>query len=349
MKNKRLIAVVALLGIYLIGSFIYEKMAETKSAAPATTEVKEIGVLQYVSHPALDEIYRGIKDGLKEEGLVEGKNLKINFQNGQADQSKLATMSQQLVQANPAALIGIATPAAQALANTTSEIPVVLGAVTDPVGAGLVESLDKPGKNVTGVSDQPPVSAQIQLATTLLPQAKRIGILYASSEDNSKYQVAQAEAAAKEAGLTVTKYAVPSTNEIAQTVQVMSQSVDVIYIPLDNTIANAMQTVIKEANKEQIPVIPSVDTMVEQGGLATIGINQYQLGVQSGKMAAKLALGKNEAATTPVYTFDKGDIIINQEQAARLGVTIPEEVKEKAKSVTQESTKSTESSKEEDK
>ena len=110
-----------------------------------------------------------------------------------------------------------------------------------------------------------------------------------------------------------------------------------------------MQTVIKEANKEQIPVIPSVDTMVEQGGLATIGINQYQLGVQSGKMAAKLALGKNEAATTPVYTFDKGDIIINQEQAARLGVTIPEEVKEKAKSVTQESTKSTESSKEEDK
>lgn len=147
----------------------------------------------------------------------------------------------------------------------------------------------------------------------------------------------------------MTKYAVPSTNEIAQTVQVMSQSVDVIYIPLDNTIANAMQTVIKEANKEQIPVIPSVDTMVEQGGLATIGINQYQLGVQSGKMAAKLALGKNEAATTPVYTFDKGDIIINQEQAARLGVTIPEEVKEKAKSVTQESTKSTESSKEEDK
>lgn len=121
---------------------------------------------------------------------------------------------------------------------------------------------------------------------------QKAGILYASSEDNSKYQVAQAEEAAKKEGLEAVKYAVPSTNEIAQTVQVMSRQVDFIYVPLDNTIANAMQTVVKEANKANIPVIPSVDTMVEQGGLATIGINQYQLGLQSGKMAAELASGK---------------------------------------------------------
>ena len=218
-----------------------------------------------MSHPALDEIYRGIKDGLKQSGLEEGKNLEIKFQNGQADQSKLATMSQQLVQADPDVLVGIATPAAQSLANVTTKIPLVLGAVTDPVGAGLVKSLDKPGGNITGVSDQPPVEAQIKLASDILPNAKKIGILYASSEDNSKYQVSQAEAAAKKEGLTSVKYAVPSTNEIAQTVQVMSQQVDFIYVPLDNTIANAMQTVVKEANKSKIPVIPSVDTMVEQG------------------------------------------------------------------------------------
>ncbi|MBF5066282.1 ABC transporter substrate-binding protein, partial [Salmonella enterica subsp. enterica serovar Istanbul] len=141
------------------------------------------------------------------------------------------------------------------------------------VGAGLVGSLEKPGGNVTGVSDQPPVASQIKLASDLLPNAKKVGILYASSEDNSKYQVAQAEEAAKKEGLEAVKYAVPSTNEIAQTVQVMSRQVDFIYVPLDNTIANAMQTVVKEANKANIPVIPSVDTMVEQGGLATIGIN----------------------------------------------------------------------------
>ncbi|OTP11801.1 ABC transporter substrate-binding protein [Enterococcus sp. 10A9_DIV0425] len=335
MKNKRLITVIALILIYLTGTFIYETVKEP--SRPSSTNEKEktvVGVLQFVSHPALDEIYRGIKDGLKESGLEEGRNLEINFQNGQADQSKLATMSQQLVQQDPDVLIGIATPAAQALANTTSSIPLVLGAVTDPVGAELVQSMNKPGGDITGVSDQPPIEAQIKLATEILPEAKKVGILYASSEDNSRYQVTQAEEAAKKAGLTSVKYAVPSTNEIAQTVQVMSQAVDFIYVPLDNTIANAMQTVVKEANKAQIPVIPSVDTMVEQGGLATIGINQYDLGVQTGKMAASLANGK-EPASTPVYVFDEGTVIINEEQAALLGITIPDKIKEEATMVTE--------------
>ena len=339
MKNKRLITVVALIMIYLAGTFIYEKINDSSTeSAEKTTKTTVVGVLQYVSHPALDEIYRGIKDGLKQSGLEEGKNLEIKFQNGQADQSKLATMSQQLVQADPDVLVGIATPAAQSLANVTTKIPLVLGAVTDPVGAGLVKSLDKPGGNITGVSDQPPVEAQIKLASEILPNAKKIGILYASSEDNSKYQVSQAEAAAKKEGLTSVKYAVPSTNEIAQTVQVMSQQVDFIYVPLDNTIANATQTVVKEANKSKIPVIPSVDTMVEQGGLATIGINQYDLGVQSGKMAATLATGKEKPASTPVYVFDKGDTIINEKQAELLGITIPDKLKKNAKIVSSDTT-----------
>jgi putative ABC transport system substrate-binding protein len=329
MKNKRLIAVIAIIFIYLAGAFVMEKHEGTQTNS-RQEEIKTVGVLQYVSHPALDEIYRGIKDGLKESGLREGKNLNIEFQNGQADQSKLSTMSQQLVQKNPDVLIGIATPAAQSLVNATTKIPVVLGAVTDPVGAGLVQSMEKPGGNVTGVSDQPPVSAQIHLLKQLLPEAKTVGILYSSAEDNSKYQVTQAEKAAAKEGLTASKYAVPSTNEIAQTVQVMSQSVDAIYIPLDNTIANAMQTVVKEADKAGIPVIPSVDTMVEQGGLATIGINQYELGKQSGKMAADIALHGANPATTPVYTFDKGDVIINEKQAEKLGITIPESLKEQA-------------------
>lgn len=349
MKNKRLMTVVALIMIYLVGAFVYEKIND----ASATQEKEKInktvsvGVLQYVSHPALDEIYKGIKEGLKESRLEEGKNLKINFQNGQADQSKLATMSQQLVQADPDVLIGIATPAAQSLANVTDSIPLVLGAVTDPVSAGLVSSLKEPGGNITGVSDQPPVEAQIKLATDILPTAKKVGILYASSEDNSKSQVSQAEAAIKKEGLSSVKYAVPSTNEIAQTVQVMSQQVDFIYIPLDNTIANAMQTVVKEANKAKIPVIPSVDSMVEQGGLATIGINQFDLGVQSGKMAASLALGEEKPESTPVYVFNKGDVIINEKQAELLGITIPDSIKKEAKDVSKAAT--TETTKEDEK
>ena len=205
MKNKRLITVVALIMLYLVGTFIYEKItpASTESKPKETNQTVSVGVLQYVSHPALDEIYRGIKDGLEQSGLEEGKNLTISFQNGQADQSKLPTMSQQLVQADPDVLVGIATPAAQSLANVTNTIPLVLGAVTDPVGAGLVKSLKEPGGNITGVSDQPPVEAQIKLGAELLPNAKKVGILYASSEDNSKYQVSQAEKAIQKVGLTL--------------------------------------------------------------------------------------------------------------------------------------------------
>lgn len=325
MRKNRLSFVVAIIVIFLIGSFIFEKKETVKEELPT------VGVLQFVSHPALDQIYKGIQTGLKEEGYEDGKNITIAFQNGQADQSKLATMSQQLVQEKKSnVLIGIATPAAQALANTTSEIPIVLGAITDPVSAGLVKNDQQPGGNITGVSDKSPVDAQFELVKEILPESKKVGILYASSEENSKYQVEEAKKIAENQGWSVKTYAVPSSNEIAQTVQVMTSEVDFIYIPTDNTIANAMQTVVNEANKSKTPIIPSVDTMVEQGGLATVGINQFDLGVQTGKMAADILSGKAKPATTPIYTFKTGDIIINEKQAAKLGISIPENIKSKA-------------------
>ncbi|WP_207694927.1 ABC transporter substrate-binding protein [Enterococcus sp. DIV0212c] len=326
MKRNRLSITVVIIVIFLIGSFFVEKKETVKEKMPT------VGVLQFVSHPALDQIYKGIQAGLKEKGYEDGKNMTIAFQNGQADQSKLTTMSQQLVQEKKSdVLIGIATPAAQALANTTSEIPIVLGAITDPVSAGLVKNNQKPGGNITGVSDKSPVDAQFDLVTKILPKSKKIGILYASSEENSKYQVEEAKKVAETKGLTVKTFAVPSSNEIAQTVQVMTSEVDVIYIPTDNTIANAMQTVVSEADKTKTPIIPSVDTMVEQGGVATVGINQFDLGVQTGKMAGAILSGESKPATTPIYTFKTGDIIINQKQADKLGISIPEDIQSKAK------------------
>lgn len=328
-KNKGLLATIIALAAILIGFAIVEKQPETKE-----TEMKSVGILQFVSHPALDQITEGIKEGLKQAGFEEGKNLKINFQNGQADQSKLDTMSQQLVQDRSDVLIGVATPAAQALANTTDSLPIVLGAVTDPVGAGLVDSNEEPGGNITGVSDQPPVAAQINLAHELLPKAKKVGILYSSAEANSKYQVSQAEKAITDLGIAPVKKAVASTNEIAQAVQVLSRSVDFIYIPLDNTIASAMETVMSEADKNDTPVIPSVDTMVQQGGLATVGINQKELGIQTGKMAAEILKGSSVPKTTPIYTFKDGDTIINKEQAERFNADLTD--KQNAKFVTTE-------------
>ena len=306
----------------------------SETSEPVEKAEKTVGILQFVSHEALDAITEGIKEGLKESGYTEGDNLTIEFQNGQADQSKLATMSQQLLNKDADALVGVATPAAQALANVTQDVPIVLGAVTDPVGANLVADMDQPGGNITGVSDKAPVAAQIKLAKDLLPEAKTVGILYSSTEDNSKYQVAEAEAAAEENGLTSKSYAVPSSNEIAQMVQVMAREVDFIYIPLDNTIANAMQTVVQEANKSKTPIITSVDTMVEQGGLATVGQDQFTIGVETGKMVAAILDGTAEPATTPIYTFSDGETIINETQAQLLGITIPEILKDEAKLIT---------------
>ena len=325
MKNKRLLSVVGLIIIFLSVSFVMQKL-EMNAKAAKDTEVPTVGVLQFVSHPALDEIYRGIQAGLAEEGYRDGETVKILFQNGQADQSKLNTMTQQLINQQSDVLIGIATPAAQALANQTTDIPIVLGAITDPKSANLVADNQKPGGNITGVSDQSPVDAQLKLAQTLLPEAKKIGILYSSAEDNSDFQAGMVEAEAAKLGLTTKRYPVPSTNEISQMVQVMSREVDFIYIPTDNTIANAMQVVVDIANKNKVPIIPSVDTMVAEGGLATVGINQYELGLQTGRMAAAILKGTSQPATTPIFTFNTGDVIINEEQAKLLGITIPESV-----------------------
>ncbi len=333
MKNKGLIASVIVILAVVIGFFVYQTMnAPVKTSKKAEDKVQTVGILQFVSHPALDTITKGVKDALKEAGYKEGKNLKIVFQNGQADQSKLATMSQQLVDKKADVLVGVATPAAQSLANTTKDIPIVLGAVTDPVGAKLVASLDNPGGNVTGVSDQPPVASQIKLGKELLPNAKTVGMLYSSTEVNSKYQVNEASKTAESLGMEVKEYPVASTNEIAQTVQVMSQNVDFIYIPLDNTIANAMQAVVGEANKSKTPIITSVDTMVEQGGLATVGIDQYTLGKKTGQMVVQILKGA-DPSVTPVYTFKEGVTVLNEKQAEFLGIQIPDNLKKDAQIV----------------
>lgn len=328
MKNKKLIVVVVLLFLFLSVSFIKDK--QKMVAKGKEKDIPVVGVLQFVSHPALDEIYQGMLDELNKQGFQNGKTVKIIFQNGQADQSKLTSMSQHLLNEKADVLVGIATPSAQSLLNQTKDVPIVLGAVSDPKGAGLVKDNLHPGGNVTGVSDQSPVKAQLELVEKLLPKKKKMGVLYSSAEDNSAYQVKKITEEAQKDKFEVHSYAVPSTNEISQMMQVISEEVDFLYIPTDNTMANAMQTIVDVANQHKLPIIPSVDSMVEQGGLATVGINQHQLGVQTGKMVADILNKKSQPANTPIYTFKDGDTIINKDQANFLGIEIPKEILEHA-------------------
>ena len=329
MKNKRLLAVLAVLVVLVGGSLIYSSLNKG-GGSKSTTDKKTVkaGVLQYVSHPSLDLIYKGIKDGLAEEGY-KADDIKIDFMNAEGDQSKVATMSKQLVSNDNDVLIGIATPSAQGLAAATKDKPIVMGAITDPVGANLVKNLEKPGGNITGVSDHNPAKQQLELIKKLTPNVKTIGALYSSSEDNSKTQVEEFKKLAEEAGYKVEEYSVPSTNEIASTMNVMTGKVDAIWIPIDNTIASAFATVVSSNKDAKKPIYPSATAMVEEGGLASVVVDQHDLGVATGKMAAKILKGA-KPEETPVEIFNKGKSVINKKNAKELGITVPEDALKEA-------------------
>ena len=326
MKNKRLMGIIAGLAVLVVASLIYSSM--NKPAAKEEQKVAKVGVLQFVSHPSLDLIYQGIQDGLAEEGYKDDQ-VKIDFMNSEGDQSKVATMSKQLVHAKNDVVIGIATPAAQGLASATKDIPVVMGAISDPVGAKLVKNLKKPEGNVTGVSNQVPIKQTVEMIQEITPNTKTIGVLYASSEDNSVSQVAEFKKYAKAAGINVIEYAVPSTNEIKTTMSVMTGKVDAVFVPQDNTIASAFSTVVNSANAAKIPVYSCVDTMVEQGSIASVAQSQYDLGVETAKIAVKLLAGK-KVSDVPVNIVNTGTPTLNLKEAQELGITIPDSMLSKA-------------------
>lgn len=339
MKRKGMIITVGIILVVLIGVFISsmgnadnaatENDTEQTSGDTEEQDMITVGILQTTSHPSLDEITAGSIEGLADNGYVDGENIEVVFQNAQGDQNLMNTMAQSLVEEGADLLIGIGTPASQAFANATSDIPIIMGAVSDPVGAGLVESEEVPGTNVTGVKNQAPVEAQLDLMMEVLPEATTVGLLYSSGEDNSRAEGERAAEVLEEMGLDAETYTVSGTNEIQQMVASMSQEVDVIYLPTDNTIASAFDTVVSEADLYDMPLIPTVDLMIAQGGLITVGINQTEMGEEAGRMAAEVLDGQ-DPSEFPVFVLSEGDILVNQEKADRLGITIPESILEQA-------------------
>ena len=321
MKNKRLIWTLVFLAILTLGSIGTDLFKKEHQDA---NKVVKVGILQFVTHDALDQIEKGIEDGLKEAGY-KGDKVKITLLNSEGDQSKIQTMSKQLVNDKNDVVIGIATPAAQGLAAATKDIPVIMGAISDPVGAKLVKDLKHPEGNVTGTSNQVPIKQTVELVKSLTPNAKTIGILYASSEDNSKSQVESFKKFAEKDGLNVVEYAVPSTNEINTTMSVMTGKVDAIWTPQDNTIASAFSTVISSANQAKIPVYTTVDTMVKEGGLASVAQSQYKLGKATARSAVKVLKGK-KVKDIPVDVIDDGTPTLNLKVAQDLNITIPDDV-----------------------
>ena len=324
MKVNKIFVAFAVLLVCVLGYGFFSSKKSEETNKVENKEVK-VGVLQLLSHPALDQIYKGLEDGLKKEGYEVGKNLKIDLQNAQGDQSNLASMGQKLVTDNNDILVGITTPATLSLSNATKDKPIIMGGITYPVEAGLIKTEDKPGNNITGVSDRTPIKQQLEIM-------KKVGILYTASEDNSVKQAQEAEKLAKELGLEVKVSTVANTNDIQQVTESLASQTDAIFIPIDNTIASAMATVVKVTDAKKIPVFPSADTMVADGGLLGLGVDQYQIGVETAKVVAKVLKGA-DTKDMPIVLANEGVIYLNEAKAKQLGIEIPKEIKEKAKVV----------------
>lgn len=281
---------------------------------------RKIGVLQLTEHPALDASNKGFVDALDEAGITYN----IDQQNAQNDQSACQTIAHKLVNDGNDLILAIATPAAQAVAGATDEIPIIGTAITDFASAGLVQSNDKPGKNVTGSSDLTPVADQFDLLVKLLPQAKTVGVLYCTAESNSDVQVKLADQAAANHGLKLVRYSVSSSNEIQQVVESMVGKVDVVYTPTDNTIAAGMTTVTMITNDNKLPTICGEEGMVDNGGLATYGINYEELGKLAGQMAVKILKGESKPADMAIEHLDasKCTLKTNEETAKKLGIDL---------------------------
>lgn len=312
-----------------------EPAAETTpEATPAEQVTPEdtitIGIIQLTEHAALDLAREGFIQALADNGYVDGDKINIDFQNAQNDQSTLSTISDRFVSEEVDLVLAIATPAAQAIAGKTTEIPILATAVTDFVVAKLVESNEVPGGNVSGTTDMNPIEDQIDLLMQLVPEAKTVGLIYNSGEDNSVLQAELATAAIEARNLAVTEVTVTSTNDVQQAMQSLVTKCDAIYIPTDNTLASSMPIVEGVCAESKTPVICGESSMVEAGGLATLSINYYKLGYQTGLMALRILVDGADISTMPIETLEDMDLAFNLEVADTIGLTIPEELLAKA-------------------
>lgn len=292
--------------------------------------LKNIGLVQYMEHDALNAAKQGFIDGLKERGFEEGKNLTIDRQDAQANQATLQAITQRFTSARFDLICAIATPAAQSLANATSTTPIVGTAITDYEKAGLVKSNQAPGRNVTGTSDMNPIKEQIELLQKLCPEARHIGCIYSAGEVNSELQARQMKEHAESKGFTVTLVPIAHVADLPEAARRLAGSADVLYEPTDNLIVSHLPTLLEITDQARLPVICGEPNQVRAGCLATYGIDYYQLGLQTGRMAGDILEGKKKPEEMPIETARNLKIYLNARNAEQLGITIPEELKRDA-------------------
>ena len=335
-KNSKLMKGVAVAAIAAMSMGMLAGCGGSKDNGSAAQDGKvyKVGVVQLLQHGALDQANQGMIDGLKDNGYEEGKNLQVNQQNAQGDQSNLQGIAQQFLADEVDMILSISTPATQVMATATEDIPIVGTAITSFEQAGLVESDEAPGTNVTGTHDMTPVAEQIDLLLQVVPDAKTIGTIYSSSEKNSQIQVGILREVCAERGLAIEERTVSSVNDIQQAAQSLVDEVDAIWLPTDNTVASAMPQVVGVTDEAGLVTLGGEQSQVLAGATLTYGINFYQIGYDAGVMAAKILNGESVPAEMPIQGPSDLKLVINTDAVEIIGVEIPAELMEQAELVT---------------
>lgn len=294
-----------------------------------------IGISQFAEHGSLDNCREGFLQGLEEEGIKEGENLKVMYDNAQADTGTAGTITDNFVSKKVDMICAIATPSAMSAYNATqgTDTPVIYTAVSDPVASGLAKDNKTSEENITGTSDILPVKQQLELIRTMLPEAKKIGILYTTSETNSESTIEMYKKFAKEYNFEIITSGVNTMADISLAATDLVEKVDCLSNLTDNTVVAALQTVLDAANKKKIPVFGSEIEQIKSGCIAAMGLDYKKLGKQTGIMAAKVLKGEEKVGQMPYESIEEASLYINEEVAKNLNISVSDKLRESATEV----------------
>ncbi len=325
MKKKMLTVVMSVVMTATLLAGCGSKANDNTSKNGTTGETTyTVGISQFAEHGSLDNCREGFLAGLAEAGIKEGENLKVEYQNAQADTGTASTIADSFVSGKVDMICAIATPSAASAYNSclSTDIPVIYTAVSDPASAGLANADGSNAGNVTGSSDVLPVAEQLKMIREMLPEATKIGILYTTSEANSCSTIETYKAAAAEYGFEIVDTGINTSADIELAVTDLVTKVDCLCNLTDNTVVNALQTVLDKANGAGIPVFGSEIEQVRNGCVASMGIDYYQLGMETGKMAAKILKGEATAEETAFISASKASLYVNTAAASKIGLTL---------------------------
>jgi putative ABC transport system substrate-binding protein len=303
----------------------------TYSAYSKDTNLKTVAITQIVSHKSLDKVHQGVVDQLTKSGYVDGKNIKLVYDNPQGNLSTAVQIASKFASLKPDVAVAITTTSAQTLKKAIegTDIPLVFATVTDPVGSGLVPSLENHNNNITGTRNAPATKEQAKLVRELLPNAKTIGVMVNYSDEASVKLLADFKAEASKHNFVIKDISINSSSEVKTAVNHLIGKVDAIFLQQDNTVASAVPTVIKIAKEHKVPVIAAYSEAVEEGAVASISRNEYNIGIDTGKIIIRILQGEN-IKNISVVSPQELEIAFNTEAAIALKISISKELLKKA-------------------